>query len=59
MTQISKSIKDADVIILASPVYWANVPAIVKNLFDRMSGTSMEETNTFPKPRLSGKNIFF
>ena len=55
MTQISKSIKDADVIILASPVYWANVPAIVKNLFDRMSGTSMEETNTFPKPRLSGK----
>ena len=55
MMQISKSIKDADVIILACPVYWANVPAIVKNLFDRMSGTSMEETNTFPKPRLSGK----
>ncbi|MCR5129222.1 MAG: flavodoxin family protein [Lachnospiraceae bacterium] len=55
MVRISQSIKDADVIILASPVYWANVPAIVKNLFDRMSGTSMEETNTFPKPRLSGK----
>ena len=55
MTQISKSIKDADVIILACPVYWANVPAIVKNLFDRMSGTSMEETDTFPKPRLSGR----
>ena len=45
----------ADIIMLAAPVYWANVPAIVKNLFDRMSGTSMEETNTFPKPRLSGK----
>ncbi len=55
MTWISKSIKNADVIILAAPVYWANVPAIVKNLFDRMSGTSMEETDTFPKPRLSGK----
>ncbi len=55
MMQIAKSIKAADVIILACPVYWANVPAIVKNLFDRMSGTSMEETNTFPKPRLSGK----
>ena len=55
MAGISKSIKDADVIILASPVYWANVPAVVKNLFDRMSGTSMEETNTFPKPRLVGK----
>jgi len=55
MVRISKSIKDADVIILAAPVYWANVPAVVKNLFDRMSGTSMEETDTFPKPRLSGK----
>ncbi len=55
MAQISNSIKAADVIILACPVYWANVPAVVKNLFDRMSGTSMEETNTFPKPRLSGK----
>ena len=55
MSWISKSIKNADVIILAAPVYWANVPAIVKNLFDRMSGTSIEETDTFPKPRLSGK----
>ena len=55
MVRIAESIKKADVIILASPVYWANVPAIVKNLFDRMSGTSMEETKTFPKPRLSGR----
>lgn len=55
MASISNSIKEADVIILACPVYWANVPAIVKNLFDRMSGTSMEETDTFPKPRLSGR----
>ena len=55
MVWIANSIKNADVIMLAAPVYWANVPAIVKNLFDRMSGTSMEETNTFPKPRLSGK----
>lgn len=55
MVKIAASIKQADVILLAAPVYWANVPAVVKNLFDRMSGTSMEETNTFPKPRLSGK----
>ncbi|MBR5349088.1 MAG: flavodoxin family protein [Lachnospiraceae bacterium] len=55
LVQIAESIKQADVILLAAPVYWANVPAVVKNLFDRMSGTSMEETNTFPKPRLSGK----
>ena len=55
MVHIAESIKQADVIMLAAPVYWANVPGVVKNLFDRMSGTSMEETNTFPKPRLSGK----
>jgi len=55
MNRISDSIRQADVIMLAAPVYWANVPAVVKNLFDRMSGTSMEETGTFPKPRLCGK----
>ena len=55
MVRIADSIKKADIIMLAAPVYWANVPAVVKNLFDRMSGTSMEETDTFPKPRLSGK----
>ncbi len=42
-------------VILAAPVYWANVPASVKNLFDRLLGVAMEETDTFPKPRLQGK----
>ena len=55
MEEITKLFKAADVIILAAPVYWANVPAIVKNLFDRLTGVAMAETNTFPKPRLSGK----
>ena len=58
MVRIAESIKKADVIILASPVYWANVPAIVKNLFDRMSGTSMEETKTFPKAETFGQEIY-
>ncbi len=39
----------------AVPVYWANVPASVKNLFDRLLGTAMEETDMFPKPGLRGK----
>lgn len=59
MQEITKLIKEADVIILASPVYWANTPAIVKNLFDRLLGASMEETKTFPKPRLAGKRYIF
>ena len=55
MPEITRLIKEADVIILAAPVYWGNVPAIVKNLMDRMTGASMLETDYFPKPRLKGK----
>ena len=55
ITEITAHLKAADVIVLSAPVYWANVPAVVKNLFDRLFGTVMEETSTFPKPRLSGK----
>ncbi len=53
--EIVSLLRKADVVILAAPVYWANVPAPVKNLFDRLLGTAMEETSTFPKPRLRGK----
>lgn len=59
MQEIASYIRQADVIILAVPTYWANTPAIVKNLFDRMSGSSMIETKTFPKPRLTGKRFIF
>ena len=53
--EITSLLRECQVVILAAPVYWANVPAPVKNLFDRLLGTAMEETTTFPKPRLSGK----
>lgn len=53
--EIAPILHKSQLVILAAPVYWANVPASVKNLFDRLLGTAMEETNTFPKPRLRGK----
>lgn len=53
--EIASLLRACDLVILAAPVYWANVPAPVKNMFDRLLGTAMEETNTFPKPRLRGK----
>lgn len=53
--EIAALIHECQIVILAAPVYWANVPAPVKNLFDRLLGTAMEETSTFPKPRLQGK----
>ncbi len=56
--KITQLLKACDVVILAAPVYWANVPAVVKNLFDRLLGVAMEETKTFPKPRLSDKQKY-
>lgn len=53
--EIADLFKECQIVILAAPVYWANVPAPVKNLFDRLLGTAMEETKTFPKPLLQGK----
>lgn len=54
--EIAALLEDCQTVILAAPVYWANVPAPVKNLFDRLLGTAMEETGTFPRPRLAGRN---
>lgn len=53
--EIVALLQKCQLVILAAPVYWANVPAPVKNIFDRLLGTAMEETDTFPKPRLRGK----
>lgn len=53
--EIVNLLRECQTVILAAPVYWANVPAPVKNLFDRLLGTAMEETTGFPKPRLKGK----
>lgn len=52
---IVKLLRQSEIVILAAPVYWGNVPAPVKNLFDRLLGTAMLPTATFPKPRLAGK----
>lgn len=53
--EIARLMKECDRVVLAAPVYWGNVPAIVKNMFDRLLGTAMEETKAFPAPRLKGK----
>lgn len=53
MVEITQKMRECDRVILAAPTYWANVPAAVKNFFDRLFGAAMEETRTFPKPRFS------
>lgn len=59
LQRFAEQLKACDVIVLAAPTYWANVPAVVKNVFDRLFGTVMEETKTFPRPRLSGSQKYF
>ncbi|MCB6203114.1 flavodoxin family protein [Extibacter muris] len=58
IVELSQLLKNCDMVVLAAPTYWANVPAIVKNMFDRLLGTVMEETEKFPKPRLSAKQRY-
>ncbi len=56
--RIARLLQGCDAVVLAAPTYWANLPAAVKNLFDRLLGTAMEETKTFPKPRLSPRQHY-
>lgn len=56
--QIGALLKKADRVVLAAPVYWANVPAAVKNLFDRLVGVAIEQTEGFPRPRLSPRQKY-
>lgn len=51
--EIAGLLKGCDAVALAAPTYWANVPAAVKNMFDRLLGTAMGEKNRMPQPRLS------
>lgn len=39
---IIEKLKTCDRLILAAPVYWANTPAIVKNMFDRLLGFAVD-----------------
>lgn len=58
LQEIAKLIKECDAVALAAPVYWANVPAAVKNMFDRLYGTAMDSGGLIPKPRLSSKQRY-
>ena len=53
---IGEKIKGADVLVVASPTYWANMPGTLKNIFDRNVFRFMGETKAgFPVPLMRGK----
>ena len=52
--EIEMHLKTCDLVAIASPTYFANVPAPLKNMFDRLVGFVMDDNKSFiPKPKLS------
>ena len=51
LQRLAEAWKSCGAVVLAAPTYWANVPAALKNLFDRLLGPAMEDSPRFPKPR--------
>ena len=53
---IAKDIAEADVLVVGTPTYWANMSSMLKLLFDRIVYILMgEKSNGFPIPKQKGK----
>lgn len=56
MPMIADAIKQADRIIIGAPCYWANMPGILKSMFDRLAYLFISEGKYgIPSPRLKGR----
>lgn len=54
--EIGAKMKDSDVLVIAAPTYWANMPGTLKVLFDRNAFRFMGETKSgIPLPLMKGK----
>lgn len=54
--RLSEAIRRADLIVIAIPTYWANMPGMLKTAFDRLVTTFMGESpEGIPQPRLNGR----
>ena len=47
---IFDKVKSADAVVLAAPVYWSNVPGIMKTFFDRHCGSHRDWSRAKPIP---------
>lgn len=57
--EIRQLLIECDLVIVASPTYFANVSAPVKNMFDRLVATVMDDNdNMIPKPKLSSNQQY-
>ncbi len=67
--EIFEKLKAADALVLAAPVYWSNVPGIMKTFFDRQCGSAMSHGDGKvvlgrrlllgfgPRPGVAGKEV--
>ncbi len=54
-----QALLECDLLVMACPTYFANVTAPVKNLFDRLVATVMDDNNSMiPKPKLSKRQKY-
>lgn len=57
--EIEKLLSESELIAVTSPTYFANIPAPLKNVFDRLVGFVMDDNNSYiPKPKLSPKQKY-
>lgn len=56
MAEIADAIKEADRIVIGAPCYWANMPGVLKAMFDRLAYLFIAEGKRgFPRPLLKGR----
>ena len=57
--RVAEKIAACDVLVVAAPVYWGNMPGTLKLLFDRMVYALMGESkHGIPKPLHKGKDAY-
>lgn len=52
LNDVIQKMKDADIIVMGSPVYWHNLCGLLRNVLDRFYGLVPEES-------MSGKKLYF
>ena len=56
---VAEKIRSCDVLLVAAPVYWGNIPGVLKSLFDRMVYAMMGESALgIPRPMHKGKRAY-
>ncbi|MDE5657567.1 MAG: flavodoxin family protein, partial [Muribaculaceae bacterium] len=56
MASIAEAIKSADRIIIGAPCYWASMPGVLKNMFDRLVYIFIADgKHGLPRPLLKGR----